>query len=200
VPAASAPGRLAFPYLRTLAAPGWPAAGEEPGGAFTDIALDLAAGALRAVAGHHDGLPPRGAARLRELQAYALAHLGDPGLSPRSVARASYISVRQLHRLFARDGLSFAAWAREQRLRRCRDDLADPRLNHLAISGIAERWGYRSQAHFTRAFPPASASPPASSAGYRANGSIPPRLAWLARPVLGPQRAHAPPDRYRERR
>jgi AraC-like DNA-binding protein len=152
VPAASAPGRLAFPYLRTLAAPGWPAAGEAPGGAFTDIALDLVAGALRAVAGHHDGLPLRGAARLRELQAYALAHLGDPGLSPRSAARASYISVRQLHRLFAREGLSFAAWAREQRLRRCRDDLADPRLNHLAISGIAERWGYRSQAHFTRAF------------------------------------------------
>jgi len=152
VAAASAPGRLAFPYLRTLAAPGWPPAGEAPGEAFTDIALDLVAGALRAVAGHHDGPPPRGAARIHELKTYALAHLGDPGLSPRSAARASYISVRQLHRLFAREGLSFAAWAREQRLRRCRDDLADPRLRHLAISGIAERWGYRSQAHFTRAF------------------------------------------------
>jgi len=152
VPAASAPGRLAFPYLRTLAAPGWTPAGEAPGEAFTDIALDLVAGALQAVAGHHDGPPPRGAARIRELKTYALAHLGDPGLSPRSIARASYISVRQLHRLFAQEGLSAAAWVREQRLRRCRDDLADPRLHHLAISGIAERWGYRSQAHFTRAF------------------------------------------------
>jgi AraC-like DNA-binding protein len=152
VPAASAPGRLVFPYLRTLAAPGSGPAGQAPGEAFTDIALDLVAGALRAVAGHHDGPPPRGAARIRELQTYALAHLGDPGLSPRSAARASYISVRQLHRLFAREGLSFAAWVREQRLRRCRDDLADSRLHHLAISGVAERWGYRSQAHFTRAF------------------------------------------------
>ena len=152
VPAASAPGRLAFPYLRTLAAPGWPPAGEAPDEAFTDIALDLVAGVLRAVAGHHDGPPPRGAARIRELKAYALAHLGDPGLSPRSIARASYISVRQLHRLFAHEGLSAAAWVREQRLRRCRDDLADPRLRHVAVSGIAERWGYRSQAHFTRAF------------------------------------------------
>lgn len=152
VPAASAPGRLAVPYLRTLAAPGWPPPGEAPGESFTDIALDLVASALRAVAGHHDGPPPRGAARIRELKTCALAHLGDPGLSPASIARASYISVRQLHRLFARDGLSFAAWVREQRLRRCRDDLADPGLRHLAISAIAERWGYRSQAHFTRAF------------------------------------------------
>ena len=152
VPAASAPGRLVFPYLRTLAAPGWPQAGAAPGEAFTDIALDLVADALRAVAGYHDGPPPRGAARIRELKTYALAHLGDPGLSPGSIARASYISVRQLHRLFARDGLSFVAWVREQRLRRCRDDLADPSLRHLAISAIAERWGYRSQAHFTRAF------------------------------------------------
>jgi AraC-like DNA-binding protein len=54
--------------------------------------------------------------------------------------------------LFAREELSFAAWVREQRLRRCRDDLADPRLRHLAISEIAGRWGYRSPAHFTRAF------------------------------------------------
>jgi len=94
----------------------------------------------------------RGSAGLRELKTHALAQLGDPRLSPESAARASYISVRQLHRLFAREGLSFAAWVREQRLRRCRDDLADPCLRHLAISGIAERWGYRSQAHFTRAF------------------------------------------------
>jgi len=152
VPFASAPGRLAFPYLRTLAARGGPRAGEAPGAAFTDIALDLVAGALRAVAGHHNGPPPPGAARIGELKTFALANLGDPSLSPRRVARASYISVRQLHRLFARKGLSFAAWVREQRLRRCRDDLADPRLHHLAISRIAERWGYRSQAHFTRAF------------------------------------------------
>ena len=152
VPASSAPGRLAFPYLRTLAAPGWPPAGQAPGEAFTDIALDLVACALRAVAGHPDGPPPCGAARVRELKTYALAHLGDPGLSPQSIARAGYISVRQLHRLFAQEGLSVAAWVREQRLRRCRDDLADPRLHRLAISGIAERWGYRSQAHFTRVF------------------------------------------------
>jgi len=151
VPATSGPGRLAFPYLRTLAASPWPAASEAPGPAFIDVALDLVAGALRAAAGHRDQLPAHGA-RIHELKASALARLGDPGLSPESLARVSYISVRQLHRLFAREGLSFATWVREQRLRRCRDDLADPHLGHLAISEIAGRWGYRSPAHFTRAF------------------------------------------------
>jgi AraC-like DNA-binding protein len=87
-----------------------------------------------------------------ELKRYALAHLGDPALSPKAAARASYISVRQLHRLSAHHGTSFGAWVREQRLRRCRDDLAGQQLSHRAIAEIATRWGFRSPAHFTRAF------------------------------------------------
>ncbi len=151
VPAAGAPGRLASPYLRALATPQRAPADAAPGQTFVDIALDLVAGALRATAGHA-GEPPRAAARISELKTYALGHLGDPDLSPESVARARYVSVRQLHRLFASEELSFAAWTREQRLRRCRDDLADPRLRHLPVSAIAGRWGYRSPAHFSRAF------------------------------------------------
>jgi AraC-like DNA-binding protein len=62
------------------------------------------------------------------------------------------ISVRQVHRLFAAEGLTFGSWVREQRLRRCRDDLADPRHCHHTVAEIAARWGFRSPAHFTRAF------------------------------------------------
>ncbi len=87
-----------------------------------------------------------------DLKRHALTNLGDRGLTPAAAARASYISVRQLHRLFAREGLSFAAWVHEQRLRRCRDDLADRSLAHLAIAEVATRWGFRSAAHFSRAF------------------------------------------------
>ena len=146
VPAASGAGQLASPYLRTLARPGpsWP-----PGPSFVDAGLDLAVGALRTVAGY---APPRYGAVASGLRDYALARLGDPGLSPEAVARAGYISVRQLHRLFAREGLSFGRWVREQRLRRCAADLADPRLGHLTVAEIAVRWGFRSAAHFTRAF------------------------------------------------
>ena len=65
---------------------------------------------------------------------------------------ASYISVRQLHRVFEREGVSFGAWLREQRLRRCQDDLTSPQLSHHTIAQIAVRWGFPSAAHFTRTF------------------------------------------------
>lgn len=152
ISAASSAGQLASPYLRTLArlAPSGP--GPAPGPPFIDAGLDLAAGALRTVAGYADQADPRRRCLTSALRDHALPRLGDPGLSPRAVAGAGYVSVRQLHRLFASDGLTFGRWVREQRLRRCRDDLADQRLGHLTIAEIAGRWGFRSAAHFTRAF------------------------------------------------
>ena len=147
VPAASAAGRLVSPYLQTLAAP---APGEPPAQAFLDTGLDLAASALRTTAGDHPG--PGRPQLIGELKRHALARLGDPALSPSAVARSGYISVRQLHRLFEREGVSFGAWLLEQRLRRCRDDLADASLSHGAVAEVAARWGFRSTAHFTRVF------------------------------------------------
>jgi AraC-like DNA-binding protein len=168
VAAASPAGRLVSPYLRTLARPAPSGPGvppEEPpeesagepwgeflGEAFVDAGLDLAVSALRTAAGYAGRADPPHRSAARELRDYALAHLGDPGLSPEAVALACYVSVRQVHRLFAREGRTFGGWVREQRLRRCRDDLADPRLGHLAVAEIAARWGFRSAAHFTRAF------------------------------------------------
>ena len=166
VPAAGSAGQLASPYLRTLARtgplglPGSPA----PGSSFVEAGLDLAVCALRSAAGHADPADRAAAGRLRD---YALARLGDPGLSPEAVARAGYVSVRQLHRLFAREGLTFGRWVREQRLRRCAADLADERLRHLTIADIAARWGFRSPAHFTRTF---RARYGVTPAGHRRSG------------------------------
>ena len=153
VPAASTAGRLVSPYLRTLARPAvaWPG-GLVPEQAFIDAGLDLAVAALRTVAGYPDQVGTRSGAVLRELTGYAMAHLADPGLSPRAAARAGFVSVRQVHRVFAGEGTTFGGWVREQRLRRCHADLADPRLRHLTIAEIAALWGFRSAAHFTRAF------------------------------------------------
>ena len=151
VPAASGAGRLASPYLQTLAQPAGPP-GDLPQQAFIDAGLDLAIGALRTTVATGSQLDLRRRSLIGELKRYALAHLGDPALSPATAARASYISVRQLHRLFADEGISFGAWLREQRLRRCRDDLTNQQLTHHAVAEIAARWGFRSAAHFTRAF------------------------------------------------
>ncbi len=151
VPAASSAGQLVSPYLQALARAAQ-SPGQVPAQAFIDAGLDLAVSALRAVSGCCDHREAGSRSLARELKRYALAHLGDPALSPQAAARANYISVRQLHRLFAREGTSFGAWVREERLRRCRDDLADQQLSHRAVAEIATCWGFRSAAHFTRAF------------------------------------------------
>jgi AraC-like DNA-binding protein len=148
---ASAEGRLAVPYLHALArtsASIRPASAERLSG----TALDLLATALGATAGlePEPGAADRG--RATQLRRHALARLGDPELSPVDVARAGFVSVRQLHRLFAQQGTTFGSFVREERLRRCRGDLADPRLDRSSIAEIAHRSGYRSAAHFTRAF------------------------------------------------
>ncbi len=151
VRSASGAGRLVSPYLQALAQPAGPGS-DPPGQAFIDAGLDLAASALRAAADPAARLDLPGRSLAGELKRYALTHLGDPALSPQAAAHASYISVRQLHRLFAHDGTSFGAWVREQRLRRCRDDLASQQLSSRTVAEIATRWGFRSPAHFTRAF------------------------------------------------
>jgi AraC-like DNA-binding protein len=151
VPSDSGAGRLVSPYLRRLALPG-PGRGRPPQQAFVDAGLDLAVSALREAGGLGGRADPGRRSPLSELKEQALARLSDPRLSPEAVARVGYVSVRQLHRLFAREGLTFGGWVREQRLRRCRDDLADLRLGHLTVAEIAERWGFRSAAHFSRAF------------------------------------------------
>jgi len=43
-------------------------------------------------------------------------------------------------------------WIREKRLDRCRRDLGDPALASETVFSIAVRWGFTSQAHFSRLF------------------------------------------------
>jgi AraC-like DNA-binding protein len=151
MPAGSDAGRLASPYLSTLAAPNWrtPNTNATP---LLETGLDLLVNALLLAAGLD--LPPatRHSGMLHQLKLHARSQLGDPSLSPAAVAAAHYLSTRQLYRLFAHEGITFGGWVREERLRGCRRDLADPRLREVPIAELAARWGYRSAAHFTRAF------------------------------------------------
>jgi AraC-like DNA-binding protein len=94
--------------------------------------------------------PP--AALVARMKQYIEHHLGDRDLGPERVARAHHVSTRQVHKLFAADGVSVSAWIRGRRLERCRRDLRDPRLAGTPIAGIAARWGLANHAHFTRIF------------------------------------------------
>ncbi|MEE1760618.1 helix-turn-helix domain-containing protein [Streptomyces sp. SP18BB07] len=78
--------------------------------------------------------------------------LADPGLSPEGIAAAHRISRRYLYKLLAARGYTVSGWIREQRLARCRRDLADPSLDHLPVGAIGGRWGFADPAHFSHAF------------------------------------------------
>jgi len=92
------------------------------------------------------------AAILLDVESYIVDNLGDPALEPASIARASYISPRYLHKLFESEGTTVCRWIRAARLERCRDDLRDPALEHQTILAIATRWGLPGAQHFSRAF------------------------------------------------
>ena len=89
---------------------------------------------------------------LLNVESFIEAHIGDPLLDPEEIARATFISTRYLHKLFAAEGTSVCGWIRASRLEGCRHDLADPALRDDTILTIASRWGLTSPQHFCRLF------------------------------------------------
>ncbi|MGW4272565.1 helix-turn-helix domain-containing protein [Streptomyces seoulensis] len=89
---------------------------------------------------------------LPSIEAFVRQHLGDPGLSPETVAAAHHLSTGHLHRLFRTRETTVAAWIRRERLERARRDLADPALHDMPVRFIAARWGFKDHSTFTRAF------------------------------------------------
>ncbi|MEV5386584.1 helix-turn-helix domain-containing protein [Streptomyces sp. NPDC052721] len=92
------------------------------------------------------------AATLVRVKNHIMRNLGDPDLSPRTIAAVHFVSVRYLHKLFEQEGTTVAGWIRAQRLERCRRDLLRPRALETGVAVIARRWGFVSAAHFSRAF------------------------------------------------
>jgi AraC-like DNA-binding protein len=92
------------------------------------------------------------AAILLDVESFIDGNLGDSSLEPASIARASYISPRYLHKLFEAEGTTVCRWIRAGRLERCRNDLRDPALAHQTILAIATSWGLPGAQHFSRAF------------------------------------------------
>jgi AraC family transcriptional activator of tynA and feaB len=91
---------------------------------------------------------PRLELRERALD-YIDTQLGDPKLGPAMVAAAHGVSVRTLYNALDSLGVTLSAYIRTRRLARCHDDLlssSDP------VGVIARRWGFSSQAHFSRTF------------------------------------------------
>jgi AraC-like DNA-binding protein len=91
-------------------------------------------------------------ALLARVQDHILAHLGDPALSPASVAAAFRFSPRYLHRLFEEFDVTAGGWIRKRRLLAARADLTSRAADALSITEIAMRHGFADASHFSHAF------------------------------------------------
>lgn len=83
---------------------------------------------------------------------YILANLDGVDLSPRAIAAANGVSVRQLHRVFSATGATVSQSVRKLRLARCAAELRGEAGAAEGITDIAFRWGFNDSAHFSKAF------------------------------------------------
>ena len=97
---------------------------------------------------------------LASVHAYIERRLGDPALTPTTIAAAHHISLRYLHKLFEAQGTTVAGWIRRRRLDRCRVDLLDPAYRARPVSAIGARWGFPDASRFNRVFRAAHGVPP----------------------------------------
>ncbi|MBB3085808.1 helix-turn-helix domain-containing protein [Geodermatophilus sabuli] len=102
---------------------------------------------------------------LAAVRAHVEEHLADPGLDPRSIAAAHFVSVRQLHRLFAGQQDTVARYVRRRRLERAQEELARSGAWELSLTALAHRCGFADPSVFARAFRAAYGVPPSR---YRA--------------------------------
>nr|WP_229887282.1 helix-turn-helix domain-containing protein [Streptomyces olivaceoviridis] len=142
-------GAVLRPFLATLAdaAPSYPAAvGHRLAGHVVDLFATLITDqALRDPDDGRDHL-------VLSVRAHIDRKLGDPSLSPESIARAHHISVRYLHRLFEGEGITVSRLIQQRRLEACGRELARRGRVTPTVSAVARRWGFVNPAHFSRAF------------------------------------------------
>jgi AraC-like DNA-binding protein len=118
------------------------------------MTVDLLTGTLAQRLDATDILPTEVHQRTLRMQirSFVEKHLGDPELTPRTIATAHHISLRSLHRLFEDEDFTVAELIRRQRLERCRRDLVSPLMAGHPIYVVAARWGFPDKAHFSRLF------------------------------------------------
>ncbi|WP_406468634.1 helix-turn-helix domain-containing protein [Streptomyces sp. NBC_01594] len=145
-------GAMLLPFLATLAssADGYPpAVADRLAGNVVDLFATLIT--ERAHPGGTDADTARSHLLMR-VRDHINQNLGDPDLSPESIARMHRISVRYLHRLFEGEGTTVGRLIQQRRLEECGRELARRGRTAPTVSAVAQRWGFINPAHFSRAF------------------------------------------------
>lgn len=144
-------GRIVSAYLRQLV-DDLDQVCTSAGHRLVGCAIDLVEALLTEEIVGTDRAVSRQAELTQKAIAYIDGHLGDADLAPSTVAAGLFISQRQMHRVFALQGLTVAGYIRTARLKNCRRDLADPILADLTVAELAAKWGFSDAAHFSRTF------------------------------------------------
>jgi AraC-like DNA-binding protein len=106
-------------------------------------------------------------------KSYISQHLADPDLGAEAIARAMFISVRQVYKLWETEPRSLGQWVLERRLDAARRELTSPRRRNLTIAAIAGRWGFVDATHFSRRFRQAYGMSPREWRQVCASAAIP---------------------------
>ncbi|MFI7388207.1 helix-turn-helix domain-containing protein [Streptomyces sp. NPDC049813] len=145
-------GAVLGPFLSSLvdsAAAYAPGLAGRLASSVVDLVAVLVAEQARGAGAGEENARPHLVARIRD---HIDRNLGDPELTPEAIARAHHISVRYLHRLFEDEELTVGRLVQRRRLEECARELARGGRNPPSVASVAQRWGFASPAHFSRAF------------------------------------------------
>lgn len=111
-------------------------------------------GAMTQILLCNEATPP--CPRSRDLKQSIIDCIADaysnPQLDPSAIARELSISIRHLHRVLARNGLSFSGVLRDMRISAAASLLMNERTRDIPVGEIAWRAGYADQSYFARVF------------------------------------------------
>jgi AraC-like DNA-binding protein len=92
------------------------------------------------------------AVRLAAIKADIVANLDDGNLNATMVSARSGVTVRYLHKLFEREGVTYSEFVLRERLARAYHNLRSPLHSRRAIGTIAFDLGFNDLSYFNRAF------------------------------------------------